>query len=333
MNLKELAGRIKKKHALRWAVKEALDTLPSAVCYFTAAGNVKLCNTAMYDLIRKITQNDLQTLDELNEALDSCNQNTGVIREGNLFLFPDGHAWQYSVDKVTAADGRIYTEAVLSDVTELYEKRQKLQRQSRELKKMYRELKILSANVLEMTREEEILNLKSRLHDQMNMGVAAIRQILRQNTTSEENAAAIAQFRRAIQVLQEENAYPQDDIAEFIRDAEVSGIRVEITGDFPEEKEVLHLLLPVLREACVNAARHADASVLYITAERKSNTVRLLLTNDGRQPQQEVIPRGGLVDLGRMLAEAGGKIEIQSQPQFLLTVTLPIGTEKEGVRK
>ena len=333
MNLKELAGRIKKKHALRWAVKEALDTLPSAVCYFTAAGNVKLCNTAMCDLIRKITQNDLQTLDELNEALDSCNQNTGVIREGNLFLFPDGHAWQYSVDKVTAADGRIYTEAVLSDVTELYEKRQKLQRQSRELKKMYRELKILSANVLEMTREEEILNLKSRLHDQMNMGVAAIRQILRQNTTSEENAAAIAQFRRAIQVLQEENAYPQGDIAEFIRDAEVSGIRVEITGDFPEEKEVLHLLLPVLREACVNAARHADASVLYITAERKSNAMRLLLTNDGRKPQQEVIPRGGLVDLGRMLAEAGGKIEIQSQPQFLLTVTLPIGTEKEGVRK
>lgn len=333
MNLKELAGRIKKKHALRWAVKEALDTLPSAVCYFTAAGNVKLCNTAMCDLIRKITQNDLQTLDELNEALDSCNQNTGVIREGNLFLFPDGHAWQYSVDKVTAADGRIYTEAVLSDVTELYEKRQKLQRQSRELKKMYRELKILSANVLEMTREEEILNLKSRLHDQMNMGVAAIRQILRQNTTSEENAAAIAQFRRAIQVLQEENAYPQDDIAEFIRDAEVSGIRVEITGDFPEEKEVLHLLLPVLREACVNAARHADASVLYITAERNSNAVRLLLANDGRQPQQEVIPRGGLVDLGRMLAEAGGKIEIQSQPQFLLTVTLPIGTEKEGVRR
>ena len=333
MNLKELAGRIKKKHALRWAVKEALDTLPSAVCYFTAVGNVKLCNTAMYDLIRKITQNDLQTLDELNAALDSCNQNTGVIREGNLFLFPDGHAWQYSVDKVTAADGRIYTEAVLSDVTELYEKRQKLQRQSRELKKMYRELKILSANVLEMTREEEILNLKSRLHDQMNMGVAAIRQILRQNTTSEENAAAIAQFRRAIQVLQEENAYPQDDIAEFIRDAEVSGIRVEITGDFPEEKEVLHLLLPVLREACVNAARHADASVLYITAERKSNAMRLLLTNDGRQPQQEVIPRGGLVDLGRMLAGAGGKIEIQSQPQFLLTVTLPIGTEKEGVRK
>ena len=45
--------------------------------------------------------------------------------------------------------------------------------------------------------------MKSRLHDQMNMGVSAIRQMLRQNITSEENASAIVQFRRAIQVLQE----------------------------------------------------------------------------------------------------------------------------------
>lgn len=88
MNLKELAGRIKKKYALRWAVKEALDTLPSAVCYFTAAGNVKLCNTAMYDLIRKITQNDLQTLDELKEALDSCNQIQVSSERGICFSFP-----------------------------------------------------------------------------------------------------------------------------------------------------------------------------------------------------------------------------------------------------
>ena len=40
--------------------------------------------------------------------------------------------------------------------------------------------------------------MKSRLHDQMNMGVSAIRQLLRQNVTSEENTSAIVQFRRAI---------------------------------------------------------------------------------------------------------------------------------------
>ena len=329
MKARKAIEKIKAKHDLRSAVKEALDTLPSAVCYFTPAGTIKLCNTAMYELYRKITQRDLQSLAELNEALEGCDHTTGVIRDGNVFLFPDGHAWQYSAEKITTVQGEVYTEVIFDDVTELYEKQQELKCQSRELKKMYRELKVLSENVLEMTREQEILNLKTRLHDQMNMGVAAIRQILRQNTTSEENAAAVAQFRRAIQVLREENLYPRDDVSEFIRDAEVSGVRVEINGELPTEVKLLKALLAVMREACINAARHADATAMYVVSEQTEAAVTLHITNDGRQPEGDITPRGGLVYLEKQITRAGGRMEIQSQPEFLLTVTLPVGTEKQ----
>ncbi|MGN1340722.1 MAG: hypothetical protein ACI4WS_10550 [Oscillospiraceae bacterium] len=329
MILGEFLGRIREKHRLRIAVKEALDTLPSAVCYFTSGGTIKLCNTAMYSLFRKITQRDLQSYSELKEALEGCDKSTGMIRDRNVFVFPDGRAWNYSEGEVRTASGEVYTEAVFSDVTELYEKRRELQKQSGELKNMYRELKTLSENVLEMTREQEILNLKSRLHDQMNMGVSAIRQILRQNTTSEKNAAAVMQFRRAIQVLQEENACSGDDLEEFIQDAAVSGIRVEITGDLPEEEDQLHLLLQVMREACVNAARHADASALYIAVEYTDSGVTLCITNDGKRPEAETIPRGGLADLGRCITRAGGSMEIQSLPAFVLKVTLPLNTKNK----
>lgn len=329
MKARKAIEKIKAKHDLRNAVKEALDTLPSAVCYFTPAGTIKLCNTAMYELYRKITQSDLQSLTELNEALEGCDNSTGVIRDGNVFLFPDGHAWQYSAEKITTAQGEVYTEVIFDDVTELYEKQQELKCQSRELKKMYRKMKVLSENVLEMIREQEILNLKTRLHDQMNMGVAAIRQILRQNTTSEENAAAVAQFRRAIQVLREENVYPQDDVSEFIRDAEVSGVRVEINGELPTEEKLLKALLAVMREACINAARHADATAMYVVSEQTEAAVTLHITNDGRQPEGDITPRGGLVYLEKYITRSGGRMEIQSQPEFLLTVTLPVGAEKQ----
>ena len=330
MKIEKIGGRLKDKYALRAAVKEALDTLPAAVCYFNPSGTVKLCNTVMYDLFRKIAQSDLQSFSELKEVLDGCDKSTSIVRDGNVFLFPDGRAWQYSAGKVKTADGKVYMEAVFSNVTELYERRQELKQQSRELKKMYQELKILSENVQEAAREQEILNMKSRLHDQMNMGVAAIRQILRQNTASEENAAAVVQFRRAIQVLQEENVYPQDGVTEFIRDATVSGIQVKITGNLPESEKVLHLLLPIMREACVNAARHADATILYVSVEQSSDAVTLRMTNDGKQPEEEITPRGGLVDLGRMIAKVGGRIEFQSQPTFALTVTLPIYKQKKS---
>lgn len=328
MRKQGIAGRMKDKFALSLAVKEAMDKLPTAVCYFTSVGTVKLCNTAMYALFRKIAQCDLQSIAELKAALDDCDRTTGIIREGNVFLFPDGKAWQYSEEEVRTADGRVYTEALFSDVTKLYKKQQELNQQSRELKEMYAELKTLSDHVLEMTREQEIQNTKSRLHDQMNMGVAAIRQVLRQNTASEENAEAIMQFRRAIQVLQEEIAWPQDDLAEFIRDAAVSGIRVQITGDLPNTGETPLPLLPVMREACVNAARHADATVLYITAKQTTDAFTLRMTNDGKRPEAEVTPRGGLADLGRLIAEAGGRLELQSQPEFALTVTLPVIRQK-----
>ena len=137
MRIKTFTRRLKNRYKLRVAVKEALDTLPTAVCYFTPSGTVKLCNRAMYALFRRIAQNDLQNFDELQKALDGCDQSTGIIRKGNVFLFPDGRAWKYSAEKVKTADGKLYTETVFSDVTDLYEKQQELKRQSRELKKMY----------------------------------------------------------------------------------------------------------------------------------------------------------------------------------------------------
>lgn len=243
---------------------------------------------------RSLTQSDLQNFDELKQALEECDQENGIIKlsdERQTYLFPDGKVWRYSQTEVTVKTGTIYTEAIFSEVTEQYEKHQELKRQTEQLKKISRDLKQLSDNVQKLTKEREVLAAKTKLHDQMGAGLIAIRQILRQNTTSKENAAAVTQFRRAIQILQEENAYPQDDVAEFIRDAAVSGIHVEITGELPQEEELLHLLLPVMREACVNAARHADASALYVTAEQTEDAVILHIGNDGKQPEGEIVPQ------------------------------------------
>lgn len=81
MSVGKITRRIKEKHKLRVAVKEAMDTLPTAVCYFTPAGTVKLCNAAINVLFRKITQSDLQSFAELKEALEGCDRTTGIIRE------------------------------------------------------------------------------------------------------------------------------------------------------------------------------------------------------------------------------------------------------------
>ena len=73
-----------------------------------------------------------------------------------------------------------------------------------------------------------------------------------------------------------------------------------------------------------------QSTTLYIRAEQSGDAVTLRMTNDGKQPKGEIVPRGGLADLEKMLAEAGGTMQIQSQPVFMLTVTLPVGRQKTG---
>jgi len=85
----------------------------------------------------------------------------------------------------------------------------------------------------------------------------------------------------------------------------------------------------VMREACINAARHADATAMCVVSEQTGAAVTLHITNDGRQPEGDITPRGGLVYLEKQITRAGGRMEIQSQPEFLLTVTLPVGAEKQ----
>ena len=91
----DIAGlwRLKKQALSHDSIKQALDMLPSGICYFTPSGNVKLCNRQMDSLFRTISQRDLQALSELQEALSDCDTGSGVIRlsrERQTYLFPDG---------------------------------------------------------------------------------------------------------------------------------------------------------------------------------------------------------------------------------------------------
>ncbi len=323
--------RRKRQTLCRDSVKQALDMLPSGICYFTPSGSVKLCNRQMDALFHTIAQSDLQTLAELQEALADCDACSGVIRlssERQTYLFPDGKAWRYRQTEVIASDGATYTEAVFSDITELYNKKLELKAQIARLNAISRELKWLSDNVLILTREKEVLSAKTKLHDDMGAGLIAIRHILNNNRT-EEAADAMELFRRAVSTIKYDNAYPQgnSELDRFLQDAGTIGITVNLTGELPKQEELRHVMILAMRECLTNSVRHSGATTIHIKLEKGEDSVSLKITNDGRPPETEVVPKGGLHNLYRYVLDLGGTMEIQSKPGFALTVTLPVRKE------
>ena len=326
----DIAGlwRLKKQALSHDSIKQALDMLPSGICYFTPSGNVKLCNRQMDSLFRTISQSDLQALSELQEALSDCDTGSGVIRlsrERQTYLFPDGKAWRYRQTEVKAEDGALYTEAVFSDITELYNKKLELKAQIKRLNDISHELKWLSDNALILTREKEVLSAKTKLHDDMGAGLIAIRHILIHNRT-EEAETAMDLFRRAVSAIKYDNAYPQghSELDRFLQDAKTIGIIVNLSGELPKQEELQHTLILAMRECLTNSACHAKATTIYITMENNIDRVSMKITNDGKPPETEVVPKGGLHNLYRNVMDCGGTMEIQSKPVFELTVVLPV---------
>ena len=326
----DIAGlcRLRRQALGRDSIKQALDMLPSGICYFAPSGRVKLCNRQMNSLFHTISQGDLQTLAELQDALSDCDACSGVIRlswERQTYLFPDGKAWRYRQSEVKASDGATYTEAVFSDITELYNKNLELKAQIKQLNAISRELKWLSDNALILTREKEVLSAKTKLHDDMGAGLIAIRHILHHNRTEEE-ANAMDLFRQAVSAIKYDNAYPRgrSELDRFLHDAKAIGIKVNLSGDLPEQEELRRVMILAMRECLTNSVRHAGATTIHITAEKKGDSVSVKITNDGRSPETEVVPKGGLHNVYRHIIDFGGTMEIQSKPSFALTVVLPV---------
>lgn len=311
------------------SIKQAMDTLPSGIVFFTEAGLPVLCNLQLHRLFWMLAQSDLQHLDELRQALAACGETSCVVKlagEECSYLFPDGKAWRYTQTPVTVSDGTVFLQVVFSDVTALYEKGLKLKEQTKKLESFALDLKTLSDNVQTLTKESEILAAKTKLHDQMGAGIVAIRQLLRQDPPPQDAEESLRLFQKAVSALKSDNGEKHGGLAEFLQDAATIGVKVKLTGALPQQEETARLFVLALRECLSNSVRHADATELSASITESSGSVSLRVSNNGTPPQGEIVPRGGLLNLRRHAANLGGQIEIQSLPRFVLTVTVPVSS-------
>ena len=199
-----------------------------------------------------------------------------------------------------------------------------LLRQNQELLRMNRELRRLSENVQEMTREKEILEFKTRLHDEMGYGLTAVRQCLLQRKDPAELEASLEQMNKAVQLYRKDSETPpeENEWDVFVEDAAQLGVTVALQGPMPRQHQ--QLLLTIARECITNAVRYAGANRLEITITPQGGGQRWQFENDGPPPADPAItPGGGLTAIQRRVMQAGGTMEVQARPRYRLCVNLP----------
>ncbi len=313
------------------SIKESFDNLPTGVCFFNEAGLPALCNRAMHRFSFAVSGKDVQFITDLGDLLnEDFEPIDGAVKDGKVFTVSDGRAWQLEKRTVTDETGGIYTQFVALDVTDLQRNRVELTEENNQLRHTQTELKRLSANVVAVTREEEILNTKMRVHDEMGRCLIEARKYLREGSSESIPENVISAWQRAVSMLKYNNETADEDMLSQVRKTcESVKLGFVQVGKLPKEESAAYLLTCAVRECVTNAVRYAGASELYADFTETETEATVVVHNNGKQPDSEIIEGGGLSTLRRRVERAGGTMTVQSRPRFQLTVTVPKG--KEGV--
>ncbi len=311
------------------SIKEATDSLPAGLgYYYSESGGVVLTNRQMEELSRIITGKPLihggwffENL--LRGPLQPGCERVSQAEESALIRLPEGPVWSF--ERECMPYGRTSVSMITAlDVSREFHQAEQLQEIREEILDLNRRLAAQNQDIVGLTAEEERLNAKVRIHDELGANLLAIRRYLAEPGDEALREELLERLRRNISFLNStrENLVA-DEYRLMIETAEKLGVWVRIDGELPQEEPLKHILASGIHECLTNTLRHAGGDELSLKIRREGGRVTAVFTNNGLQPTEEIQEKGGLVSLRELVEKSGGKMTVRSLPEYSITLELP----------
>ena len=307
------------------AIQESLDNLPSGIVFFDGNGMPKLMNRRMHQICMNLAGRDIQNITELEEALSKpLKEQVFFDDDLKVYGFSDGSVWKFSEKEIITTGGDRFSQFLASEVSELYQSKVLLKRENQKLQEMAAAMKELSKNVVTLTREEETLSMKMRVHDNLGYSVLAAQRMLMRES-EEDRDIFLSQWKQTLDLLNKDNESVEDEqLHRQVQDrAKFLGVKIIYTGEKIWESHIFRLLDIILLEALSNCVRHAGASELYVKFGSAEHEWGVVITDNGQKPEKNIKEGGGLSGIRKRVEQCGGTLRICSDPIFSITVKIP----------
>lgn len=310
------------------SVRQALDNLNSGILFADGEGRTILVNRTMNRLTETLTGAPPQMLSELEDALRAPREDSGVERlsgEPALYRFPDGRVWRFQTIPLAEPSLAGFTQTSAQDMTELVEVNDRLERENAELHEANAKMQRMLARIADRIREEETLNLKMRIHNEIGSSLIALSELAERGDQTDTDRQ-MRTLQNAIRCFSGSRSALPDAFEDVCRQAEEMKVTLTLDGYLPENETVSRLVVAAARECVTNCVRHAQGKRVRVSIRERSGIATVTITNDGVPPDGPVTEGGGLSALRRSVERAGGEMHIAHAPQFALILNLP---EKE----
>ncbi len=318
------------------SIREALDNLPSGICFSGTSGIPLLTNRRMYDLAGALNGHRFRNAEELWQELAEFDARHGIecVQRGDspVFRLPDGSVWRFTRTEL-GIDTEQYTQTTAMDITEFYTLSEELTKSNAALHEQQKRLRTLLAQIIQIKREEEILASKVKLHDELGRCVLAGSRFLLQEGTGEGIEPVLALWRETVENLEvslaDTDKTEDDSLGQLMDAAAALGCAIEFEGGLPTNGDTAYLLLSAAREAVTNAVRHAGADRITVRLTEEGDVLAAQITDSGTDHPGSITEGGGLQNLRRRVERAGGAMAILCENGVQLHLLLPLTAKEE----
>lgn len=311
------------------SIKDGADKLPTGICCFDSDGRPKLTNHCMQNLCRSLTGEYLLNAAEFWKRLQNgeINGEHTAVKTGEepIILLESGEVRRFSCHEIIPGKKPIF-ELSAADITEQYALSRHLMESNRELAQMKKRLLRFNENVTDITREKEVLAAKIRIHNRLGKTLLISKRYLTSGESGISHSELLQMWKSNISFLLGEAELPErDDTLDELNDAaKAMGITLCIEGGLPETDNTAKSLIIIgARECLTNAVHHAGAKRLRICILKENGYNIIEYTNDGAAPEKPIAEGGGLTGLRKKAEDAGARMTVLSEPEFLLRLIIP----------
>ena len=297
------------------SVRQAVDDLAPALCFADENGRIILINRKMGELSAALFGRFPTDMRELAEGIRERRFSGAAADSSALYRFPDGKIWRFTLSELKEASLAGYAQLTGHEVTEFVLGNESLRQGNSELLKTNEQLREMYERLSDRIREQETLNLKIRVHNDIGACLITLSELLEKDMP-EASEKELQRLKSAISYFGGAPAALRLDAVQ--KQAAEMGVALSMEGKNPIASETESLIALALRECISNCILHAKGDAVKVCFKEENGRLSAAITNNGSKPEGPIKEGGGLSSVRRRIEDAGASMELQYSPRFAL---------------
>lgn len=294
----------KKETITDFSIKKVIDECEFGILVLKGK-RAKLINNKMYEILDKLNIKKDYITNIIKQSIDKIDKNYCVKLENKYYVFVVNN-----------------NEIITFDITEVYKLHQKLNEQNKKLKENNKKILLSIDNIEELEKEKNLLKLKNKYHDILGQNLSILQQYLNKENITQENFEEIKFMIQKMFIDIEDTDDTNANLENLIKIHKKNGTDIIIDGKLPQNKETAKVFFEIIREATTNAIRHAGSSKVFVNIKETLEETYMIITNDGRKPNEFITENQGIKDMRRKVKKLGGMFYISTVPEFSVNISI-----------